>query len=241
MKINELVATIPGMVAGIFEDIYIINKSSDEAYHVQYTGDKLRVSSVLPYEKFSQYIALYDNKLLKSIEECDELKQIITLKEKQDDKLLISKSIDEYKMVMIIDVTLPKKDLAEKPILLIADDSPIITKFFKKTFEEEYEILVANNGREAIDLVEKYRNDALVGAFFDLQMPIMDGYAVLDYFKENNLFVSIPVSVISGEDSADGISRATAYGIVDMLQKPFNAEAARAIVAKTIRFSPKIN
>ena len=79
-----------------------------------------------------------------------------------------------------------------------------------------------------------------MGAFLDLQMPKKNGYEVLDYFSENDLFKQIPVSIISGEDTKDGIAKATSIpGVVDMLQKPFNAESARAIVNKTISFSSK--
>ena len=43
-------------------------------------------------------------------------------------------------------------------MLFIADDSPVITKFFKKLFQDEYEVLVASNGIEAIDIVEQYKD-----------------------------------------------------------------------------------
>ena len=68
-------------------------------------------------------------------------------------------------------------------------------------------------------------------------MPISSGYKVLDYFKKNDLFKVIPVSVISGEDDVDIVSKITIeYDIVDLLQKPFSKDAAKNIVTKTINF-----
>ena len=57
-----------------------------------------------------------------------------------------------------------------KRVILIADDSPVITKFFTRTFKDEFEILVAKDGNEAIELVEENK-DSLLGVFLDLQMP----------------------------------------------------------------------
>ena len=65
-------------------------------------------------------------------------------------------------------------------------------------------------------------------------------FKLLDYFKENNLFKDIPVSIISGEEDSNAIANVTEnYNIIDMLQKPFGIEAAKSIVSKTISFSPK--
>ena len=71
-------------------------------------------------------------------------------------------------------------------------------------------------------------------------MPNMNGYEVLDYFKENDLFKVIPVSIISGEDTEDGIKKAMSYeGVIDMIQKPFDSSSIKAMVDKTVTFSPK--
>ena len=65
-------------------------------------------------------------------------------------------------------------------------------------------------------------------------MPNIDGFQVLDYLKENNLFEVIPTSIITGDDSKEAIDRAFKYPIVDMLNKPFNEKEAKLIVQKTI-------
>ena len=101
-------------------------------------------------------------------------------------------------------------------------------------------MLVARDGNEVIKLIDEYRNDNLVGLFLDLQMPNMNGYEVLDYFKEHDLFKVVPVSIISGEDTEDGIKKAMSYeGVIDMIQKPFDSSSIKAIVDKTVTFSPK--
>lgn len=233
MKINEVLKSIPNVIGSLFTSIYCVNKETNEAYKIEFTGEELKVSSPITYEKFTSEVNDKCSKVSSELEKNNELKQVF------DNKVLVNlKTVDEYKLVFIMELENTNADQATKKMLLIADDSPVITKFFTKTLEEEYTVLVAKDGDEAIKLIEE-NHDNLLGVFVDLQMPIKNGYEVLDYFKENDLFKEIPVSVISGEDSEDGITKATSYGIVDMLQKPFSAEAAKSIVSKTVSFSPK--
>ena len=67
-------------------------------------------------------------------------------------------------------------------------------------------------------------------------MPGVNGFEVLDYLKENDLFNKYPVSIITGADDRDTITRAFEYKIVDMLQKPFNERDVKRIVERTISY-----
>ena len=68
----------------------------------------------------------------------------------------------------------------------------------------------------------------------DLNMPKMDGFAVLDYLKETDLFKVIPVSIITCNDYKEQIERAFTYPIVDMIVKPFNESNIRNVIEKTL-------
>lgn len=238
MDINNIISSIPSIVGSLYENIFLVSKDLGVCYSVQFTGEQLKVSAKQEYSQFVAYTAKYKENIVPHIETKSTVKEVITTKDNKE-KLLSVVTKDDYKFVFIMDISNIHEGDTDKKILLIADDSPVITKFFKKTFNDEYQVLIANNGKEAIELINANLDNNLVGFFCDLQMPEMNGYEVLDYFEKNGLFDKLPVSIISGEDSADGIEKATAYRVVDMLQKPFNADAARAIVNKTIQFSPK--
>lgn len=117
--------------------------------------------------------------------------------------------------------------------IIVADDSMIIKNIIEKALSEEYVVLKANNGKEAIDYITKKEYD-IVGMLLDLNMPEYDGFMVLNYFKNNNLFNKYPISIISGDDSKDTIDRAFTYDIVDMLNKPFSADNVKNIVNKMV-------
>lgn len=117
--------------------------------------------------------------------------------------------------------------------ILVADDSSIIRNFVREIFSETYDILEAENGQEVINIIAQ-NQDRIVTLLLDLNMPEVDGFAVLDYFKQNNLFSAIPVSIISGSDDKESVDRAFTYPIVDMLNKPFYRENVKLTVEKNI-------
>ena len=234
--IDSIVESIPNVIASLYENIYIINKANNEFYNIKYNGEEIRVSSKLPYEEnVTKFVSEFKEDILADLDS-DSFKKILITKDNKE-KIVSLVTKDNYKLIFVIDNTVAL-DTSELKTIIIADDSPIITKFFTKIFRNDFNVVVAEDGDQVIKLLEGGTNN-LVGLFLDLQMPNKNGYEVLDYMQEHNLFEKIPVSIISGEDSSDGIEKATAYsGVVDMLQKPFGADAARAIVDKTIRFSP---
>ena len=118
--------------------------------------------------------------------------------------------------------------------IIVADDSHIIVNIVKRAFEGEYSVISAQNGQEAIQLLQNNNLDDIVGMLLDLNMPGVDGFAVLEYLKNNNLFLKVPVSIITGDDDMDVISKAFEYNIIDVLKKPFNVDNVKKIVEKTI-------
>ena len=121
-------------------------------------------------------------------------------------------------------------------VILIADDSKLVTNFVAKSIEDKYKSVIVTNGLEVIDTINNYPNYNVLALILDLNMPKMGGFEVLDYFKEHDLFKSIPVSIITGEDSKDMINKAFTYEICDMLVKPFNNKDVLRVVEKTVNF-----
>lgn len=118
--------------------------------------------------------------------------------------------------------------------IIVADDSNIIVNIVKKAFDGQYNILSAQNGQEAIDLLKSNNLTEIVGMLLDLNMPEVDGFAVLEFMKQYNLFQRVPVSIITGDDDVENIDKAFEYGIIDVLKKPFSIDNVKKIVEKTI-------
>lgn len=124
-----------------------------------------------------------------------------------------------------------------KDVVIVVDDSEMIRNIMSKALEDEYTVVLAKDGREAIDLVNLNRNNKVACMLLDLNMPVSDGFVVLDYFRNYHLFKKIPVFIISGDDSKETIQRAFKYDIVDMLNKPFSSENVKNAVGRAVNFS----
>lgn len=118
--------------------------------------------------------------------------------------------------------------------ILIVDDSNIIVKFIENMFSDKYKVIIARDGSEAINEVNNDVNNKIVAMLLDLNMPNVNGYAVLEYFKSNNIFRKIPVSIITGDGTIEATDKVFQYPIVDVLRKPFNERDIKTIVDKTI-------
>ena len=121
----------------------------------------------------------------------------------------------------------------EKKIILIVDDSNIILNFLEKNIQEEYNILKARTGNEAIDIIE---NNNLYAILLDLNMPSLNGFDVLEYLKSKNLLEKIPVIIITGDDTEETIKKAFNYGVLDVLNKPFTEENINRVLTSINNF-----
>ena len=120
-----------------------------------------------------------------------------------------------------------------KKVILIADDSNIILNFLEKSIHNEYSILKARTGNEAIEIIKS--ND-LYAILLDLNMPSLNGFDVLAYLKEENLLEKIPVVIITGDDTEETIKKAFSYGILDVLNKPFTEENITRVLTSIENF-----
>ena len=131
--------------------------------------------------------------------------------------------------------------------LLIVDDDILTRNILKKTFEKDFDIVIASNGKEAIDILEdNYKNNSdkylnFVGIFLDIEMPVLNGFAVLDYLEQRNLINKMPVIIISGVEDKEIRQKVYNYNIADMLEKPFNLEIIRLRINNFIRLFKSSN
>ena len=107
----------------------------------------------------------------------------------------------------------------DKEQILIVDDEEINRVILSGVFSDEYDILEAANGHEATTQLEGSHNIVLI--LLDVVMPEMNGFGVLEYMKEHGLLDKIPVILITGETIIDSDDQAYAFGVADVMHKPF--------------------
>ena len=103
-----------------------------------------------------------------------------------------------------------------KTSIMIVDDDKITCNLISKIFDKKYDIIVANNGQEAIDKLKlsKENSTSISCIFLDLIMPVLDGFSVLDYLNDNP---NTLVIVSGGKGANEPITEA--QGMKDYLIK----------------------
>jgi two-component system, NtrC family, response regulator AtoC len=114
--------------------------------------------------------------------------------------------------------------------VLIADDEPNLRKVLATILVREgYEVLQAADGQEALDLVDQGGVDAIIT---DLKMPKVDGMAVLRRVVADA--PDVPVIIITAHGTVDSAVGAVKAGAFDYIEKPFEQEQIRQVVAKAV-------
>jgi len=109
--------------------------------------------------------------------------------------------------------------MSDKLTILAVDDEPWNLEILQHHLEDEYRLLLANNGQEGLDLLGQHDDIAMV--LLDVGMPGMDGYEVCQNIRENAEWVNIPVVFISARGSTDDRMMGYQSGGDDYLVKPF--------------------
>lgn len=114
--------------------------------------------------------------------------------------------------------------LMQRKKILIVDDMELNRAILGELFHHEYEIVEAENGRQAIDIL-KSSHQSLVALLLDIFMPEVDGFGVLQYLSSAKLLDKLPVFLITAETSADVAMQGYESGVVDVINKPITDPA----------------
>ncbi len=108
----------------------------------------------------------------------------------------------------------------EKDTILIADDAELNREMIKFIFEEQYNIIEAEDGEQAINAIME-NSDKICLMFLDLLMPKKSGLDVLRFMNDADYIDYIPVIMITGEATDETDEKAYEYGASDIIYKPF--------------------
>lgn len=115
-------------------------------------------------------------------------------------------------------------DLFEVPsniAVLVVEDNKLLQAYLKDILRDHFELVVAENGQEALDHLERFTPDLILT---DVMMPVMDGWQLIERIRENMALSKIPVIVLTAVAENSDRLKGLRLGVDDYILKPFEIE-----------------
>ena len=166
--------------------------------------------------------------------------------------LVLDRSVEEFNsfvvelpvhqetMVEMPPVARPAEETEEMPssidnlhhTLLVVEDDPEMRAYLAKELSEEYNVLVAANGEDALEIIGKERIDLVVS---DIMMPGIDGIALCNQIKSTTEFCHIPVILLTAAVGMETRIDTLEAGADGYIEKPFAIELLEATIANLFK------
>ncbi len=117
-----------------------------------------------------------------------------------------------------------------KARVLVIDDDPIVRRSCQRILQRDYDVVLAETGREGLELLASKPFDLAV---VDLKLPDIGGTEILRQAPDR--FPDVPMVVITGYATVSSAVEAIKMGAFDYLPKPFEPDALEAVAEKAIR------
>lgn len=114
-----------------------------------------------------------------------------------------------------------KKVSRQAHTILAVDDNAEMRKFLRSILERQFNVITAENGREALELITSQMPSLIVA---DVMMPEIDGYELCQRIKNNKVFKHIPIILVTAKADVSMKIEGLEYKADDYLAKPFNSK-----------------
>ena len=125
----------------------------------------------------------------------------------------------------VTDKVLARKGGKQKPTILLVDDNSDTRLFLERSLEDEYVVLLAANGKEALQVMAENEDVGIV--ISDVMMPEMDGIELFRRLKRDINYSHIPVILLTAKSSEENIVAGLQEGVADYITKPFSLRVLR--------------
>lgn len=121
-----------------------------------------------------------------------------------------------------------------KKKIIIVDDNSVNRMLLKSVLREEYEVIEAENGKDALELLGSIDCESISAILLDLVMPIMGGFEMMSIMQDDVEMSKIPVIVATGSTDETSEAKALMLGASDFVMKPYNPTLIKHSLRNTI-------
>ena len=117
------------------------------------------------------------------------------------------------------------------PLILLVDDNEEILEFLERILKNKYDILKAENGNNALQILDKEAVQLIVS---DVMMPVMDGFELCKTIKSSLEYSHIPIILLTAKDGIQSKIEGLELGADAYIEKPFSKEHLQAQIASLL-------
>jgi PleD family two-component response regulator len=133
-----------------------------------------------------------------------------------------------------------EEEIVENKIkVLVADDDKNVINIIRYSLDsDQFEVLEAANGKEALGMVFARSPDILI---LDIMIPEMDGYMVCEELRKHDSTKNLPIIILSAKTSVEDKVKAMGLGIDDYMIKPFDPRELEARIKMRLKLTASKN
>ena len=125
------------------------------------------------------------------------------------------------------------------PTILVVEDNTDARLFLQRSLEDEYRVLLAANGKEALSQLAKADGVSII--ISDVMMPVMDGIELVRQIKKDIRYSHIPVILLTAKSGEEDIIAGLKEGVADYLTKPFSLVVLRLRIQKILEWTQHVH
>ncbi|MDO4496485.1 MAG: EAL domain-containing protein, partial [Bacteroidales bacterium] len=126
----------------------------------------------------------------------------------------------------------------QKRILLVIEDNELNREMLCAMLEDDYQLYEAENGQIGLELMRAHAHELSV-VLLDIQMPVMNGYEVLEAASQDPTLCNIPIIVTTSSEKPDEEERCLKLGAADFIQKPYNPNITQCRISNIINLQER--
>ena len=225
-NMQQMVLSVADTGIGVHDKHHIFDRFVQETHGQEQEGSGLGLHIVRQYiSMMGGSITVEDNKPKGSI-------FTVTLPV----TLSVSDNVEE---LVMSDGVVTEKGVREKPTIMVVEDNVDTRTFLKRSLEDQYHVLVAENGKDALRVLANTENVSLVVS--DVMMPEMDGIELFRHIRNNINYSHIPVIMLTAKSSEENIVAGLQEGVADYITKPFSLAVLRLRVGKILEWTQNVH
>ena len=228
--VQKLVLSVADTGIGINDKQHIFDRFMQETHGQEQEGSGIGLHIVKQYvDMMEGHISVTDNEPKGTI-----FTVTLPINESKDEMIEeLTPDIDAQADEIITD-----EGVQNKPTILVVDDNTDARLFLQRSLEDEYHVLLAVNGKEALQVLAKTDNISIIVS--DVMMPEMDGIEFFREVKGNINYSHIPVILLTAKSSEENIVAGLEEGVADYITKPFSLAVLRLRIRKVLEWSQNV-